>query len=92
MNVQHSLQPQYHDRGALEQGTEPPTDPRAPQHIWLPTSPGVCSRCVCCSLLCVCTLDGLIAEHKFQVWVTILGRMSGLFHSSLYDADNTKWR
>ncbi len=31
---------------------------------------GVCVHC------CVCTLDGLIAEHKFRVWVTILGRMS----------------
>ncbi len=29
-----------------------------------------------CSLLCVCILDGLNAEHKFRVWVTILGRMS----------------
>ncbi len=62
-----SLHPQYHDWG--EQGTEPPTAPRAPQH-WLPTAPGVCS------LLCVCTLDGSNAEHKFRVWVTILGRMS----------------
>ncbi len=26
--------------------------------------------------VCVCTLDGLNAEHKFQVWLTILGRMS----------------
>ncbi len=46
---------------------------------WLPTAPGVCSQrvCVCvCSLLCVCTLDVLNAEHKFRVWVTILGRMS----------------
>ncbi len=42
-----------HDWGALEQGTEPPTAPRAPQHKWLPTAPGVCS------LLCVCTLGGL---------------------------------
>ncbi len=33
---------------------------------------GVC-LCVHC---CVCTLDGLIAEHKFRVWVTILSRMS----------------
>ncbi len=29
-----------------------------------------------CSLLCVCTLDGLNAEHEFRVWVTVLGRMS----------------
>ncbi len=31
------------------------------QYKWLPTAPGVCSRCVCvcvcvCSLLCVCAL------------------------------------
>ncbi len=43
-----------------------------------------CSGCVftvcVCSLLCVCTLDGLNAEHKFRVWVTILGRMSRHFH------------
>ncbi len=32
------------------------------QYKWLPTAPGVCSRCVC-----VCTLDGLNTEHKFQV-------------------------
>ncbi len=32
------------------------------QYKWLPTAPGVCSRCVC-----VCTLDGLNAEHKFRV-------------------------
>ncbi len=51
------------------------TAPRAPQHKWLPTAPGVCSQCVC-SLLCVCNLDGLNAEPKFRVWVTILGRMS----------------
>ncbi len=24
----------------------------------------------------MCTLDGLNAEHKFRVWVTILGRIS----------------
>ncbi len=28
----------------------------------------------------MCTLDGLIAEHKFCVCVTILGRMSIHFH------------
>ncbi len=47
--------------------------------IWLPTAPGVCSQCVC---VCVCVftvwvhLDGLNAEHKFWVWVTILGHTS----------------
>ncbi len=37
---------------------------------WLPTAPGVCSRCVCVCVftaVCVCTLDGLNAEHKFWV-------------------------
>uniref|UniRef100_A0A672TBF2 Dishevelled associated activator of morphosis 2 n=1 Tax=Sinocyclocheilus grahami TaxID=75366 RepID=A0A672TBF2_SINGR len=38
----------------LEQGTEPPTAPQAPQH-WLPTTPGVCSGCVCVHY-CVCAL------------------------------------
>ncbi len=38
------------------------------QYKWLPTAPGVCSRCVCVfTAVCVCTLDGLNAEHKFQV-------------------------
>ncbi len=39
-----------------------------------------------CSLLCVCTLEGLIAEHKFRVWVTILSRMSRHFHFNLGQA------
>ncbi len=77
VNLQRYLHPQYHDWGALEQDTEPSTAPRAPQHEWLSTAPGVCSRCVC---VCVCALDGLNAEHKFRVWVTILGRMSHHFH------------
>ncbi len=43
----------------LEQGTEPPTAPRAPQY-WMPTA------------LCVCVhLDGLNAEHKFHCWLCI---------------------
>ncbi len=35
VNVQHSLHPQYHDWGALEQGTEPLNAPLALQHKWL---------------------------------------------------------
>ncbi len=58
VNVQRFL---HHNRGALELGTEPPTAPLASQHKWLPTAPGVCV----CSLLCVCSLDGLNAEYKF---------------------------
>ncbi len=35
------------------------------QYKWLPTAPGVCSRCVC---VCVCALwMSLNAEHKFRV-------------------------
>ncbi len=49
MNHQRSLHPQYHNWGeTLEQGTEHPTAPWAPQQKRLPTAPGVCS------LLCVC--------------------------------------
>ncbi len=44
-----------------------------------------CSGCmftVCVfTAVCVYTLDGSNAEHKFWVWVTILGRMSRHFHS-----------
>ncbi len=40
----------------------------------------VCVRGVCMfTAVCVCTLDGLNAEHKFRVWVTILGHMSRHF-------------
>ncbi len=74
VNEQHSLHLQYHDWGALEQGTEPPIAPRALEQ-WLP--PGVCSQCVCSLLTAVCVhLDGLNAEHQFRVWVTILDNTS----------------
>ncbi len=62
----------------LSKAPEPPTCSLGAQHKWLPTAPGVCSRWVCVHC-CVCTLDGLIAEHKFRVWVTILGHMSRHF-------------
>ncbi len=35
---------------------------------------------VCVYGVCVCTLDGLNAEHKFRVWVTILDHISRHFH------------
>ncbi len=42
----------------------------------------VCVHGVCVFTdVCVCTLDGLNAEHKFRVWVTILGCMSRHFTS-----------
>ncbi len=46
-----------------------------------------CSGCVL--TVCVCTLDGLNAEHKFRVWnlVTILGRKSR--HSLLTTGQTT---
>ncbi len=42
------------------------------QYKWLPTAPGVCSRCVCVcacvfTAVSVCILDGLNTEHKFRV-------------------------
>ncbi len=49
-----SLHPQYQDEVPLSKAP----NPQLPQHICLPTAPGVCSRCV--SVL----LDGLNAEHK----------------------------
>ncbi len=61
---------EYHDWGALEQGIEPPIAPWALEQ-WLPTAPGVSSQCACSLLTAVCVhLDGLNAEHQFQVWVT----------------------
>ncbi len=59
-----SLHPQYHDWGALDQGTEPPTAPRATQHKWLPTAPGVSSRCVCVHC-CVCAL--WMGKYRAQI-------------------------
>ncbi len=73
VNVQHSL----HDWGALEQGTEPPTAPRATQHKWMPTAPGVCSRCVF-TAVCVhfewvnCRAQILSMGHHTWPYVTSL--------------------
>ncbi len=47
---------------------------------------GVCV-CVC---VCVSTLDGINAEHKFRVWVTILGHMSRHFHFQIGSTDNKR--
>uniref|UniRef100_A0A8C1BZF7 Oligophrenin 1 n=1 Tax=Cyprinus carpio carpio TaxID=630221 RepID=A0A8C1BZF7_CYPCA len=66
VHVQFSLHLQYHDLGALEQGIEPPTAPRAPQHKNGCPLLRVCVHSVCVfTALCVCTSDGLNAEHEF---------------------------
>ncbi len=45
----------------------------------------VCVSVYVCECVCVCvcvsTLDGLNAEHKFRVWVTILGHIHFTFFS-----------
>ncbi len=65
--------PQYHDRGdTLEQVTEPPTGPWAPQQYGCPL-PRVCVHGVCV-FTTVCALGRLNAEHKFRVRVTIFGQ------------------
>ncbi len=69
MNEQHSLYLQYHDWGALEQGTEPPIAPRALEQ-WLPTAPGVCSQCVFTTHCCVCALG----------WVNCRAPISSMGH------------
>ncbi len=53
----------------LEQGTKPPTVPRALQQY-------VCVVCVCVFTAVCVHLDALYAEHKFRVLVTISGHMS----------------
>ncbi len=67
MNVKRSLH--------LNTMTEVPLS-KPPNPQLLPGLPG-CVFMVCVfSLMCVCTLYVLNAEHKFWVWVTILCRMS----------------
>ncbi len=74
VNTSALFHPQYHDWSeTLEQGTKPPTAPRAPQQYGCPLL-RVCVYSVCEHL------DGLNAEHKFRVWVTILGHTSLHFH------------
>ncbi len=51
----------------LEQGTKPPTAPRAPQHKWLPTALGVC---VC---VCVCVDLGWV---KFRAQIPSMGHVT----------------
>ncbi len=48
--------------------TKPPTAPWAPQHKWLPTAPGVCSRCV---FTAVCVIFG---------WVKCRARIPSMGH------------
>ncbi len=55
------------------------------QYIWLPTPPGVCSRCVCDNGVCVCTLGGLNAEPKFRVC-----HVTFTFSSTIHSEKNKK--
>ncbi len=65
VNVQCSLHPQYHDWGALEQGTEPQLLPGCRSINGCPLL-RVCVQCVCVHC-CVCALwMGLNAEHKSE--------------------------
>ncbi len=88
VNNQCSLYPQYHDWGEIfKQGTKPPTALRVPQH-WLPTAPGVCSRCVhVCSLLCVCALGCVkcrvqILSMGHHIWPHVTSLSLNYFMSS----------
>ncbi len=70
---------QYQDWGeTLEQDTEPPTACPGAAAIWLPTALGVFTA------VCV-HLDGLNAEHKFRVWVTLSGHTSLHFSFTKFD-------
>ncbi len=67
-------------RGALEQGTEPPTAP----HRSINDCP-LLRVCVCvCVHCCVCALGWVNVEHEFRVWVTILGCMSLSLHLNVF--------
>ncbi len=67
-------------RGALVQGTEPPTASQAPQHKWLSTAPGVCSWCVCVCVHCwVCALR----MGKCRAWISSMGHHAWLYVTSL---------
>ncbi len=76
VNVQRSLHPQYHDWGALEQGTEPPTASRVLQH-WLPTA-----LCVCvCVFVCVCVC--VFTSHCYVCtfgWVKCRAQIPSMGH------------
>ncbi len=72
MNNQLSLHPQYHDLGALEQGTGPQL---------LPECPALAAHCSGFVFTAVYVhFAGLNEEHKLRVWVTIIGHTSLHFH------------
>ncbi len=71
-------------RGALEQGTEHPTAPRAPQHKWLNS---VCSRCVCVHC-CVCVHFGWV-KCRAQIqghhtWLYVTSLSLSLLHITVF--------
>ncbi len=73
LGVRVSFRQGFVGGGEGKASTEPPTAPRVPQHKWLPTAPGVCSRCVCVCVcvftaMCVCTWMG-----KCRAWIPSMG-------------------
>ncbi len=56
-----------------EQGTEP----WAPQHKWLPTVPGVCSRCVCVCVFTVCVFTAVCVHFG---WVKCRAQVPSMGH------------
>ena len=71
VHVQFSLHLQYHDLGALEQGIEPPTAPRAPQHKMA----AHCSGCV--FTVCVCVHCSVCVHFG---WVKCRARILSMGH------------
>ncbi len=65
VNVQRSLHPQYHDKAPLSKVPNPELLPGRRSLKWLPTDPGVCSRCVCVFTAVCVHLGWVNAEHEF---------------------------
>ena len=80
VHVQFSLHLQYHDLGALEQGIEPPTAPRAPQHKMA----AHCSGCVFTVCVCVhCSVCVHFGWVKCRAQILSMGHHTWLNVTSL---------
>uniref|UniRef100_A0A9J8D7B5 DENN domain containing 4B n=1 Tax=Cyprinus carpio carpio TaxID=630221 RepID=A0A9J8D7B5_CYPCA len=81
VHVQFSLHLQYHDLGALEQGIEPPTAPRAPQHKMA----AHCSGCVFTVCVCVhCSVCVHFGWVKCRALILSMGHHTWLNVTSLF--------